>query len=277
MNTFFASARPGNIITRGQATFELPALYFRDDAFALFYTVDAHRAKQLLPSDKLHPVLLSGKKALAGIVAFNYIDTSIGPYGEVGMIIPVVYGPKPPVMLLPAVLESRFPGFGALVLHLPVTNTLARDAGRGEWGYTKFIADMRFDITPEFMRCRLTDGDQPILTMQVGRTGLVLKDKKPLVTYSVRNGELIKTVIPQVATYRQALAPREAHLELGNHPMADTFRSLGPSARPLFSRYYLERHAILPAGEIVEKDVRPLDGHLGENRQGLHLTKYMED
>ena len=27
-------------------------------------------------------------------------------------------------------------------MHLPVTRVEARDAGRGEWGYTKFLADM---------------------------------------------------------------------------------------------------------------------------------------
>ena len=276
MSAFFASARPGKIVTHGTAEFELPALYFRDDAFALFYTVNPQRVKEVLPSDKLHPVLLPGKKALAGIAAFNYIDTSIGPYGEVGIIVPVVYGPKPPPMLLPAILESRYPGFGALVLHLPVTNALARDAGRGEWGYTKFIADMHFSITPEFLRCSLREGNRHILIMQVGRAGLVLRDKKPLVTYSVLNGNLIKTTIPQTGSYRQAIVPQDAHVEWGNHQVADSFRRLQPSVRPLFSRYYLERHAILPAGKIIEKKVRPLEGYLGQNQEGLHRTDYLD-
>jgi hypothetical protein len=36
---FSSSLRPGRILSHGVATFECPVLYFRDDAFGLFYTV----------------------------------------------------------------------------------------------------------------------------------------------------------------------------------------------------------------------------------------------
>jgi len=73
------------------------------------------------------------KKALLGIAAFNYVDTSIGPYGEVAVVIPVVHRRRP-LPLLPALMEASYPGFGNLVLHLPVTGLKPRDAGRGVWG-----------------------------------------------------------------------------------------------------------------------------------------------
>ncbi len=276
MSTFFASARPTTTVTHGQATFDLPVLYFRDDAFIVFYTADPEKIREILPSDHLHPVLLPGKRAMAGIAAFNYIDTSIGPYGEIGMIVPVVYGPKPPPVLWPAVMESRYPGFGALVLHLPVTKTIARDAGRGEWGYTKFIADMHFSITPEYMECCMMEGNRHILTMHVSRRGIALRDRKPLVTYSVLNGNLIKTVIPQTGAYRQSITPQDTHVDFGDHPVADTFRGLQPGWRPILSRYYLERNAILPSGKIIEENVRPLDGYPGDNREGRHRVSYLE-
>jgi len=34
-------------------------------------------------------------------------------------------------------------------------------------------------------------------------------------------------------------------------------------------RVYLHRPAILPAGEVVEEDVAPLDGHRGRDRTGI--------
>ena len=70
----------------------------------LFYTASLEKVIGLMPSDKLHPVHLPGNRALVGIAAFNYIETSIGPYGEVGVVIPAVYGPKPPPAVIPTLI-----------------------------------------------------------------------------------------------------------------------------------------------------------------------------
>lgn len=274
MTDFFMDCRPGKRETRGKATFDLPILYFRDDAFLLFYTADYERARQLMPSDRLYPVMVSPKRTLLGVVAFNYIDTSIGPYGEVGIVLPVVYGKRPPLPVLPGLLEAKYPGFGMLVLHLPVTKETARDAGRGIWGYTKFVSDMRFRHTPEYLQCRLSEKDESILTLRVARRGMLLKDERPLVTYSVKQGDLIRTRIPQRGIYRMSLNPKGSFLELGNHRAANTIKQLGISKHPVQSRYFLERSGILPEGEVVESSVRPLEGLRGTDYQGTHTVVY---
>jgi len=192
MTTFFASTRPGTEVTLLGKTYELPILYFRDDCFGLFFSADARKVRAALPSDRLHPVRLPGGRALVGVVAFNYLETTIGPYGEVAVVALAVHGPRPVVGSLPALLEASYPGFGMVVLHLPVTATVARDGGRGQWGYTKFNSDMRFEITPEFQQCRLSEGGQHILTLRVERGGIVRRDAKPIITYSVLDGRLIR-------------------------------------------------------------------------------------
>jgi hypothetical protein len=188
MTPFFPPTNARKTVTHGKLSFELPILYFRDDAFGLFFTADPHR---------LHPVRLSAKKAIVGVVAFNYMDTTLGPYGELAVVLPAVYGASPPPVLIPALLESLYPDFGYLVMHLPVTTAMARDAGRQEWGYTRFVTDMHFTIAPEFMECRLSEKDQHILTLRVARRGIAKRDKKPLVTFSVKEGNLLKTTMPQ--------------------------------------------------------------------------------
>lgn len=276
MPGFFYSSRPGKTVTHGQATFELPILYFRDDLFALFFTADPRKVRALMPSGRLHPVLLTPGKAMVGVAAFNYIETTIGAYGEVAVVIPAVYGSSPPPLILPALMEARYPGFGNLVAHLPVTRTVARDAGRGEWGYTKFVADMRFAISPEFMECRISEEESHILTLRVARKGIVMKDRKPLVTYSVRQGDLIRTRIPQRGACRVGVMPGGSNLVLGNHPVSDSIRGLGLSAYPVMSRYYLEMSAILPSGVVVERGVRALEGYYGKEREGEHTVVYVE-
>jgi hypothetical protein len=276
MPDFFANTRPGAEVTRGGATFDLPILYFRDDVFVSFHTADYQRVRALMPSDRLHPVRLPGGRTLLGVAAFNYIDTSIGPYGEVGVVVPAVHGDRRPLPLLPGLLEARYPGFGNVVLHLPVTRTVARDAGRGEWGYTKFVADMRFAITPEHLECRLSEGGRHILTMRVVRRGMVSPDRKPLVTFSVRDGELIRTVIPQKGTMRSALWPLGSFLDLGDHEVAGAIRELDVSPRPFMTRYYLERSGILPSGKVVGDGDGGGDrgGDRGGDGGGEHVVTY---
>jgi hypothetical protein len=275
MSAFFAGARPGRQVVVGGTTYELPILYFRDDMFAAFHTADLRAVRAALPSDRLHPLRLPGGRALAAVVAFNYVETTIGPYGEVGVVVPAVHGRPPPVGLLPGLMESRYPGFGNVVLHLPVTTRVARDGGRGQWGYTKFLADMRFEITPEHQQCELGEGGGHILTLRVPRRGLVRRDAKPLVTYSVKDGRLLRTSIPQRGTCRDAVRPSGSFLRLGSHPVADSIRALGLSERPFLTRHYLERAAILPEGEVVEEGVRALDGFHGGEQEGELTVAYL--
>jgi len=276
MASFFSSTRPGAEVEIRGTTYELPVLYFRDDMFALFFSADFRRVKKAMPSDRLHPVRLPNGRALVGVVAFNYVETTIGRYGEVGVVALAVHGSRPAVPAIPALLEAAYPGFGMVVLHLPVTTTVARDGGRGQWGYTKFIADMEFTLTPEWMRCEMSDRGTHILNLEVECGGMIRKDTKPVITYSVLDGRLIKTTIPQRGTYRMKLRPGSSVLELGHHEVAESIRRMDLSRRPLMTRYYVERSAILPAGEVVEEGVRPLDGFIGGDRQGEHRIRYTE-
>lgn len=276
MRSFFNNASPEKNVTHGEARFDLPILYHRDDAFALYFSANYQSVKAAMPSDKLNPVILPGGKAIAAIGVFNYIDTSIGPYGEIAVALPAVYG-KPMTAtkgILAALMESKYPGFGVVVMHLPVTRIEARDAGRGEWGYTKFIADMHFSITPEYMQCQMLEGDEQILDIRAKRRGFYLRDKKPFTTYSVKNGNLIKTIIPQLACKRVSPITGGSYLKLGNHPVADSIRELGLSTKPIMSVYYPERAAILPSGTVIEKGVRPMEGYLGKDRKADHTIVY---
>ena len=95
-----------------------------------------------------------------------------------------------------------------------------------------------------------------------------------MVTYTVKGDELIRTSIAQAGTYRQCFKPNDAMLQLGNHPMADTIRSLKISERPLLSRMFLERAAILPSGVVVEGGISPSGEYQGSDYEGMHKTIY---
>jgi len=276
MRGFFSNIGPMTKVKHGAASFELPILYFREDSFAAFFTAKMEKVRSLLPSKNLEPVTLAKGRTIIGIAAFNYLETTVGPYGEVAVVVPVVHRGKS-VPGIPLLLEARYPGFGMLVLHLPVTDVVPRDAGRGEWGYTKFVADMDFTLTPEFLQCRLAEEDSHILTLRVPRRGIVKRDNKPIVTYSVKENQLIKTTIPQKGLFLLNPGPWGASLELGDHPVAQSISDLEINTKPILTRAYLYRSAILPSGEVVEDGVDPLEGYKGTDRKGRHTIKYLED
>lgn len=274
MRAFFEGARPGRIVTTDAGTFELPVLYFRDDSFGAVFSADLEALRAAMPSDQLHPVQLRRGRGLVYIAALDYLETSVSPYGELAVVVPAVHGKRPPPVL-PSVFESSWPGFGGVILHLPVTHRLARDAGRLLWGYPKFIASMQFSSTPELHECRLEEGGMHILTLRVVKRGVAFADRRPLITYSVKDGALIRTTIPQSALVRMAFGAGGSSLVLGDqHPVAMSLRSLGIAPQPVMTRYFTDRCAILPEGEVVETGVRPLDGYLGSNLDGDLATTH---
>jgi hypothetical protein len=279
MKAFFDHSEQRGTFTLGEETIDLPILYFRDDCFALYFSADYHKVRSSMPTDQLYPVMLPNGRAIVALGAFNYIDTTIGPYGEFAVAVPTVYG-RPTTAtsgILPLLKESNYAGFGVVVLHLPVTNKKARDGGRTVWGYTKFIADMHFKICPEYMQCRLLEGETHILDLRMRRKGFYLRDRKPLTTYTVKNGQLIKTVVPQTGTKRFSLLTGGSYVRLGSHPMAESIKALGLAPKPFMSVYYPERGAILPAGQVIAENVEPLEGYYGEDRIAEHTVTYTDN
>ena len=79
-----------------------------------------------------------------------------------------------------------------------------------------------------------------------GKTERVVSSrKKTLISYTVKEGNLIKTVVPQNSGKRISLFPGGSFLKLGNHPMAQSIKEFGISPKPFMSVYYPERSVIL--------------------------------
>ena len=255
---------------------ELPILYYHDDFFALYFTANIKKVSEIVPSANLYPVRMPNGRAIIGVAAFNYMETTIGSYGEVAIVIPVVHGKKtsPFTGLIPAFMESRYQGFGLLVMHLPVTGMLARDGGRQGWGYTKFIADMHFVINSDYFECQMYEEDRHILDLRVRKKGILMKETRPIITYSVLDNNLIKTIIPQKGIRRVAIQTKGSFLKLGNHPVSESLKALDISNKPFMSAYFPERSTILPLGDIIEKNVSSFEGYLGKNREAKHTIEY---
>ena len=107
----------------------------------------------------------------------------------------------------------------------------------------------------------------------LGRRGA----RRALVTYSVKNHDLIRTTVSQSGLARSAIGAGGSSLVIGDsHPVADSLRALDLDAKPLMTRCFAERYAILPEGKIIEQGVRPLDGYRGaDTALGARDTTYL--
>ncbi len=114
----------------------------------------------------------------------------------------------------------------------------------------------------------------PILYLRVARKGIYVTDTKPLTTFSVKDNKLIKTILPQRGMKRISLNTKGSFVNLGSHPMAQSVIDLEISSKPFMAAYYSERSAILPSGEVIEDNVRSLDGYSGKDREAKHTAEY---
>ena len=103
---------------------------------------------------------------------------------------------------------------------------------------------------------------------------ICLQDKKPLITFSVKENKLIKKIVPQKGIRRIALNPKNSYVKFSGHPMAESITALDISDRPFMSFYYPERAAILPSGEIIDSNDNVFDGYMGETRIVEHTIDY---
>ncbi len=201
---------------------ELPIRY-RDGALsALFYRVETRLAADLIPGADFVPLTLAGK-GLAVLCGFEYRDTSIGLYNEVGLAI-WVKRPGAPSSPLRALLNPRKAESQAThIVSLPVTTEKACRLGKELWGFPKYLASIRTDFTGPEARVEL-EGE---LAWRQATSWLPRTRGLPFVLFSVNQGRLLRTIVEVDHRVRWGGARRSRLELLGSGPTADKARFLG--------------------------------------------------
>ena len=242
---FFDVPRTSVSTSHGQV--QLPILYRKTRNVNAFFMVDTDKVQAVLkPSagDDMQAACLWRGKAMVGLACYEYEDTSIGPYHEIGIAVPVVRrGVKPRLgHWLQALGDVDNPAreMGFHVLHLPVSTPAACAAGREIWGLPKFITPMRYERSGPKVKVVLCDPDQPakpdaaILTLS-GELGVGMPGPSmSLVLYSQLQAHWLRTTV-NVRGGVRLHAPGSVHVRVGlsQHPMANTLGQLGlQDARP---------------------------------------------
>lgn len=233
---------PRHPVRTSEGAVELPILYYDTSALFAFFMVDRARVESLLAGTGLVPTLTVGGLALAAVACFEYRDTSVGVYNEVGLCVAVARQGESQELggwkdMLATLQQPEMRHVAFHILDLPVTTAAANAAGREIWGFPKFVTDIPFRLKGREASCQVMvpGTTTPMMTLS-GRMGpSIPAGPLGLALLSRHDGQLCRSTVNVRGGTRLAL-PGSVRLEVSGdgHAMAGRLRALGlDKAMPL--------------------------------------------
>lgn len=226
---------PRTVVSTSEGAVPLPIMYYDASAFYAFFLVDRERASAALANDRLTPALTVGDRALASLACYQYRDTSVGVYNEVGLALCVTaddaampLGGWPDMLRTASAPEGRTVGMH--VLDLPVTTAAANAAGREIWGFPKFVTDISYEKHGRRFDCEVADPDGgPAIMTLAGTIGPSFPGRPlSLALYSELDGQLLRCTVNARGRTRIAPAPGlRLSTSSSGHRMSDHITALG--------------------------------------------------
>lgn len=212
----------------------------------MFFAVDLAAARELLGPTGVEPWPFFGK-ALAALYAWNYRDSTVGSYNEVGLGIQARRpGTKPSVTRLAMDMLAQ-PDQGIWVASLPVTTEEACRAGVEIWGYPKYVTPIETKIEASGGYVRL--GDE--LELRVPKP-TVFRKNLPIATYTKLGEKLIRTEIKVSSNVGLATSGSLSLLSNREGPTAKIASALQLSSARVIGGFLSEEFkAVLPEGTSV--------------------------
>lgn len=216
---------------------------------AATFLVDGDAAQRMIDHTGLDAVRTRRGQATVSLSAVQYADNDLGPYNEIAVAVVVrphdlPAGAKPP---------SAFGGEVTTYIHrLPVNQAFTRAAGRGIWGFPKWITDITYRREGPVTHAVLVDDGELVLGLRVRRGPIPLPARDlHMSCYSYNDGVLRRT--PWVTRNRAMRGGiGGTTLTLGSvHPMALELRALGLPGRAVFAMTTSVLTATFGAPEIV--------------------------
>jgi hypothetical protein len=188
---------PKTVVTTSEGEVQLPICYVDCSHYMALFRVDVARAAARLQGLPLAPVQVA-RKAVAILSFFQYRQTTLGPYHEVGLALLVTpRGHEATLGSLTELLQqTRSESLGSYVLDLPVSTAAAKAAGCELWGYPKFVTELPIALDGDRFQARVLDPDGGQILELSGQRGHVLPETLPgmaLVTYSQLGDQYLRT------------------------------------------------------------------------------------
>jgi len=226
----FFKDTPRKTLDMDGESMEFPILYYDLRSITTIFTAKTDKIKNLLPHPNFKPIEIWPGMGMVGIVAFEYHDTSIGPYNEIGIAIPVKFPPSfsvPFVSVLPMMLKNKF---SVYIRHLPVTTEIAYKGGVHFYNYPKFISEITFQDQNEHLEVTLKEKGELILKLRGKKLNLNKSARIEYHTYSIKNNIVMHALVEgRTHRFGMMMTGGMAELELGDHPIGKELSELSLS------------------------------------------------
>jgi hypothetical protein len=230
--------------------FKLPVFYYDNTSVTAIYTASTSKVRKLLPHPAMNPIEMFPGRCMVAFTAFEYRKTDIDPYNEFSIAFLIAFD-KAPIPGLTALWQMTRHCFTAYVWKLPVTTEIARFGGVELYGYPKFLADITFTKSKDWIECRLSEGGESILNLK-GKILAAARGKiTRFVTYSITEGiPVTANVVVDPIEFAQSRDKQSAILELGTkHPISAALKEMQLSASPVMYQFSPVTEAILFGGK----------------------------
>src|SRR6185503_1479161 len=174
--------------------FHLPVYCRNSPCLMAAFSINADKARALLPGNEIYPLRLWNKGVLV-ITVIDYRDTVIGKYIEYSIAIACTHGPRPAPRLLPAVLMNSY-GTGQYVYDLPVSTEISVKGGKGIWGMPKHQANLNYIVGEKSVSSQYDLDGQLAMKIEIDRPKSAwLPMRASAANYSAFRGMLVKSYI----------------------------------------------------------------------------------
>lgn len=249
---------PRTTVETSAGKVEMPILYYDNSQWMFLFWGDVNAARQLINED-LDVVSFNGK-VLCGVAFYEYRDTSIADYNEVGIAIGCApKGTKTSFLSYASLLQSldkRTIGF--TVVDLPVTTEAACAAGREIWNFPKFVTGIGFQENGKDFAGTVEnpEGDGNILSIK-GRASLGMPfSVLDLVIFSKQEDKMLRTLVNTRGLGKLSLGGSLClEVENKDHPMGQRLHALGLDGRKPWAVVRTDKLQLrLNSGAVINKD-----------------------
>lgn len=212
--------------------FHMPVNCTQSPVLMAIFTIDADKARALIPGNEVHPFRL-WKRGLLVITVIDYRVTDIGKYIEFSIAIACTHGQRPAPRMLPVLLRNHY-GLGQYVYDLPVSTEVSVKGGKGIWGMPKHQANLNYVIGERTVSSQYDLDGQLAMKIEIERPRSAwLPMSTAAANYSAFRGLLVKSYIHFKGKMGLSLMKKgAAKLTLGTHPRVQALKTLDISPDP---------------------------------------------
>ena len=225
--------------------FHMPVVCRNSPALFAVFSINAEKARALIPGNEIHPMRL-WKKGLLVVSVIDYVDTTIGKYIEFSIAIACTHGSKPAPRLLPAIFQGAY-GTGQWVFDLPVSSEVSVKGGKGIWGMPKHQANLNYVIGEKTVSSQYDADGQFAVKIEIERPQNVsLPLRASGVNYCAFRGLLMKSTVYFTGKLGFSFMKKgSGRLILGDHPRVQALKGLEIDPEPLATAFVPRANGVL--------------------------------